>query len=238
MPTGRWHNVRPVVVLPAHTHARTLTHARALCPVSWLQDVSAQGISNKIKILITADRKALHCRISLALILQKQNCNQYIGDYCPFPALLARLPTWNGPYWCCSSAPCNFSGAKSPPWLSMHAAPGAGTSDEHISVVQYLKTSHVDGAVIVTTPQEVSIIDVRKEINFCKKVADGLLSSELPLKSTLPAFSQTVPLSFTCMCVCTPLAGCTRCACACAHVSFQCVCVCRCVCALHSQANP
>ncbi len=28
-------------------------------------------------------------------------------------------------------------------------------------------------AVIVTTPQEVSLIDVRKEINFCKKVRDG-----------------------------------------------------------------
>jgi len=28
----------------------------------------------------------------------------------------------------------------------------------------------VDGAVIVTTPQEVALSDVRKEINFCKKV--------------------------------------------------------------------
>ena len=28
----------------------------------------------------------------------------------------------------------------------------------------------VDGALLVTTPQEVSIADVRKEINFCKKV--------------------------------------------------------------------
>ena len=44
------------------------------------------------------------------------------------------------------------------------------TSDEHISIAQFLKASHVDGAIIVTTPQEVSIIDVRKEINFCKKV--------------------------------------------------------------------
>lgn len=44
-----------------------------------------------------------------------------------------------------------------------------GTSDEHISIVQYLKTSNLDGAVIVTTPQEVSMSDVRKEINFCKK---------------------------------------------------------------------
>ena len=44
------------------------------------------------------------------------------------------------------------------------------TSDEHISIAQFLKASNVDGAIIVTTPQEVSIIDVRKEINFCKKV--------------------------------------------------------------------
>ena len=28
-----------------------------------------------------------------------------------------------------------------------------GTSDEHLSAVQYLSTSNVDGAVIVTTPQ-------------------------------------------------------------------------------------
>lgn len=30
--------------------------------------------------------------------------------------------------------------------------------------------SHIDGAVIVTTPAEVSLSDVRKEISFCKKV--------------------------------------------------------------------
>ena len=45
-----------------------------------------------------------------------------------------------------------------------------GTSDEHLSLVQYLKESKVDGAIVVTTPQEVSLLDVRKEINFCKKV--------------------------------------------------------------------
>ena len=46
-----------------------------------------------------------------------------------------------------------------------------GTSDEHISLAQYLSLSDdVDGAIILTTPQEVSIIDVKKEINFCKKV--------------------------------------------------------------------
>ncbi|XP_039100256.1 cytosolic Fe-S cluster assembly factor NUBP1 [Hyaena hyaena] len=45
-----------------------------------------------------------------------------------------------------------------------------GTSDEHLSAVQYLAAARIDGAVIVTTPQEVSLQDVRKEINFCRKV--------------------------------------------------------------------
>ena len=40
--------------------------------------------------------------------------------------------------------------------------------------LQFLKAARVDGAVVVTTPQEVSIIDVRKEINFCKKVGSHL----------------------------------------------------------------
>lgn len=45
-----------------------------------------------------------------------------------------------------------------------------GTSDEHLSIIQYLSNTHVDGAIIITTPQEVALLDVRKEINFCKKV--------------------------------------------------------------------
>jgi len=45
-----------------------------------------------------------------------------------------------------------------------------GTSDEHLSIVTYLKSTGIDGAIIVTTPQDVSLIDVRKEISFCKKV--------------------------------------------------------------------
>lgn len=45
-----------------------------------------------------------------------------------------------------------------------------GTSDEHLSIVQYLKPAGIAGALIVTTPQEVSLLDVRKEITFCKKV--------------------------------------------------------------------
>jgi Mrp family chromosome partitioning ATPase len=52
-------------------------------------------------------------------------------------------------------------------YLIVDAPPG--TSDEHISLVQYMKGCDVDGALIVTTPQEVSLLDVRKEINFCAK---------------------------------------------------------------------
>jgi Mrp family chromosome partitioning ATPase len=40
-----------------------------------------------------------------------------------------------------------------------------GTSDEHISIVQLLlEASQIDGALIVTTPQEISLLDVRKEV--------------------------------------------------------------------------
>lgn len=52
-----------------------------------------------------------------------------------------------------------------------------GTSDEHISVVQLLMGGgaggNLAGAVVVTTPQEVALADVRKELNFCKCVWGG-----------------------------------------------------------------
>jgi hypothetical protein len=55
-------------------------------------------------------------------------------------------------------------------------------------MAQYLKATGVDGAIVVTTPQEVSIIDVRKEINFCKKVSLPLfLSTTLVLCSSSAA---------------------------------------------------
>ncbi|KAG6910032.1 cytosolic Fe-S cluster assembly factor nbp35 [Tephrocybe rancida] len=50
-----------------------------------------------------------------------------------------------------------------------------GTSDEHLSIVQYLKDSGIDGAVVITTPQEVAIQDVRREIDFCRKVGIRVL---------------------------------------------------------------
>eukprot|EP01105_Mastigella_eilhardi_P003905 TRINITY_DN150_c0_g1_i1.p2 TRINITY_DN150_c0_g1~~TRINITY_DN150_c0_g1_i1.p2 ORF type:complete len:415 (+),score=128.83 TRINITY_DN150_c0_g1_i1:45-1247(+) len=45
-----------------------------------------------------------------------------------------------------------------------------GTSDEHLSIVQHLKETGIDGALIVTTPQEVALHAVRKEVDFCKKM--------------------------------------------------------------------
>ncbi|CCT64092.1 probable nucleotide-binding protein NBP35 [Fusarium fujikuroi] len=50
-----------------------------------------------------------------------------------------------------------------------------GTSDEHLSVNSFLKESGIDGAVMVTTPQEVSLLDVRKEIDFCRKAGIRVL---------------------------------------------------------------
>ncbi|KMT05053.1 hypothetical protein BVRB_7g172110 [Beta vulgaris subsp. vulgaris] len=58
-------------------------------------------------------------------------------------------------------------------YLVVDAPPG--TSDEHISIVQCLQESGIDGAIIVTTPQQVSLIDVRKEVSFCKKVGINVL---------------------------------------------------------------
>jgi Mrp family chromosome partitioning ATPase len=62
-----------------------------------------------------------------------------------------------------------------------------GTSDEHISLLETLLKNttpspalnpHVPflaGAVVVTTPQAISISDVKKELNFCKKTGIRVL---------------------------------------------------------------
>ncbi|KAI8872417.1 P-loop containing nucleoside triphosphate hydrolase protein [Ramicandelaber brevisporus] len=62
-----------------------------------------------------------------------------------------------------------------------------GTSDEHISLVESIRSdllsSSLDssesplaiGAVLVTTPQEVAMADVRKELTFCRKVGLNIL---------------------------------------------------------------
>lgn len=50
-----------------------------------------------------------------------------------------------------------------------------GTSDEHLSILAFLSEAGIDGAIIVTTPQEVALADVRKEINFFRKTGIKLI---------------------------------------------------------------
>lgn len=48
-----------------------------------------------------------------------------------------------------------------------------GTGDEPLSVIQLIE--NLDGAVIVTTPQDISVIDVRRSIQFCRAVHTPML---------------------------------------------------------------
>jgi Mrp family chromosome partitioning ATPase len=54
-----------------------------------------------------------------------------------------------------------------------------GTGDEHISLAEELlklpAMGQLAGAVVVTTPQQVAISDVRKELNFCAKTGIPVL---------------------------------------------------------------
>lgn len=50
-----------------------------------------------------------------------------------------------------------------------------GTSDEHLAVNTYMRAAGLTGAVLVTTPQEVALLDVRKEIDFCRKAGIRIL---------------------------------------------------------------
>ncbi len=56
-------------------------------------------------------------------------------------------------------------------YLVVDAPPGTG--DEPLSICQLVPDA--DGAVIVTTPQEVSVLDVRKCITFCRQVNTPVL---------------------------------------------------------------
>jgi len=51
-------------------------------------------------------------------------------------------------------------------YLVMDLPPGTG--DEALSISHLIKD--VDGAIIVTTPQDVALLDSRKSINFCKEL--------------------------------------------------------------------
>ncbi|KAI8474023.1 MAG: P-loop containing nucleoside triphosphate hydrolase protein [Monoraphidium minutum] len=107
-------------------------------------------------------------------------------------------------------------------YLVVDAPPG--TSDEHISIAQFLRAGAApevgpsaaapeviptgmarnagggfDTAVIVTTPQEVSIIDVRKEVSFCRKVGLavlGVVENMAELQLPLAGGGGGAPLRF------------------------------------------
>ena len=44
-----------------------------------------------------------------------------------------------------------------------------GTSDEHMGITSLLKDAGISGAVLVTTPSKVALLDVRRQLEFCKK---------------------------------------------------------------------
>ena len=48
-----------------------------------------------------------------------------------------------------------------------------GTGDEPLSVIQLL--GKITGTVIVTTPQKVAVVDVRKSVTFCKELKTPIL---------------------------------------------------------------
>jgi len=50
-------------------------------------------------------------------------------------------------------------------WLVIDSPPGTG--DEPLSIAQFIPAT---GAIIVTTPQEVSLLDSRKAVNFARKL--------------------------------------------------------------------
>lgn len=50
-----------------------------------------------------------------------------------------------------------------------------GTGDEHLSIATLMAKCKLDGAIIVTTPQDVALVDVRKEVNFCKRIGISII---------------------------------------------------------------
>ena len=75
-------------------------------------------------------------------------------------------------------------------FLVIDAPPGTG--DEPLTVAQLIKDAQ---AVIVTTPQEVALADVRKSINFCKTVKMEICGVIENMSGyTCPHCSQTIDI--------------------------------------------
>lgn len=41
--------------------------------------------------------------------------------------------------------------------------------------MDYFREAHCDGAILVTTPQQIALDDVRKELSFCRKTGIPIL---------------------------------------------------------------
>jgi Mrp family chromosome partitioning ATPase/predicted Fe-Mo cluster-binding NifX family protein len=75
-------------------------------------------------------------------------------------------------------------------YLVIDAPPGTG--DEPMSVAQTIPDAQ---ALIVTTPQEISLADVRKSLNFCQKIQMGVLGLVENMSGMrCPHCGQAVPL--------------------------------------------
>lgn len=65
-----------------------------------------------------------------------------------------------------------------------------GTSDEHLSIVQYLSSTHVDGAVIITTPQ------VGRAHHYWQLMTEtlvGILYTHFSFPSMTPSNNESYP---------------------------------------------
>ena len=75
-------------------------------------------------------------------------------------------------------------------YLVIDAPPGTG--DEPMSVAQTIPEAH---ALIVTTPQEISLADVRKSINFCQKINLDILGLVENMSGySCPHCGESIPL--------------------------------------------
>lgn len=75
-------------------------------------------------------------------------------------------------------------------YLVIDAPPGTG--DEPMSVAQTIPEAH---ALIVTTPQEISLADVRKSINFCQKINMDILGLVENMSGySCPHCGEAIPL--------------------------------------------
>ena len=68
-----------------------------------------------------------------------------------------------------------------------------GTGDEHLSILQAL--GRVDGAVIVTTPQDLAVLDARKAVTFCRTAGIPILGVVENMSGfTCPSCGTTTPV--------------------------------------------